>query len=73
MRPRPGDRDHQALAKMAQLSRFTTRDGLPYRLLPLPFASVHVDARTAGACRLPISISDRQRCGAAAGIRCPAG
>ena len=40
----PGDRDHQALTEMArQLSGFTTREGQPYRLLPLPFAGVHVD------------------------------
>ena len=40
----PGDRDHQALADMArQLEGFTTRDGRPYRLLPLPFAGIHRD------------------------------
>lgn len=40
-----GDQDHIELAEMAeQLAAFRTRDGRPYRLLPLPFPGVHVDA-----------------------------
>jgi agmatine/peptidylarginine deiminase len=39
-----GDQDHAGLAAMAsQLATFRTRDGRPYRLLPLPFPGVHHD------------------------------
>jgi agmatine/peptidylarginine deiminase len=40
----PGDEDHAGLVAMAdQLRGFRTRDGDPYRLVPLPFAGVHRD------------------------------
>ena len=39
-----GDADHPALRAMVeQLAQFRTRDGRPYRLVPLPFPDVHVD------------------------------
>ena len=40
----PGDPDHPELAAMEQeLRAFRTRNGNPYRLLPLPFPGVHQD------------------------------
>lgn len=40
----PGDADHDGLRAMhAQLTRFRTRGGLPYRLLALPFPGLHFD------------------------------
>lgn len=52
----PGDADHAELVAMArQLRTFRTRDGRPYRLLPLPFPGVHRDATGR---RLPASYAN---------------
>lgn len=52
----PGDADHAELAAMArQLRTFRTRDGHPYRLLPLPFPGVHRDP---SGRRLPASYAN---------------
>lgn len=52
----PGDPDHAGLAAMArQLAGFRTRDGRPYRLLPLPFPGVH---RAADGRRLPATYAN---------------
>lgn len=51
-----GDTDHAALTALAdQLGELRTRDGRPYRLLPLPFPGVH---RAADGRRLPATYAN---------------
>ena len=52
----PADRHYEELAAMAQeLAAFRTRDGRPYRLLPLPWPSPKFDE---GGCRLPATYAN---------------